>query len=94
MKKRAPVLGGSFALWARMFSSCESLLIHLKNKEDFINPIVSGFVTGWLFAARARSRVAFRNAVFGSIILGCIYLVEIGMIKYNVRKEMQMMHKM
>ena len=46
MKKRAPVLGGSFALWARMFSSCESLLIHLKNKEDFINPIVSGFVTG------------------------------------------------
>ncbi len=72
MKKRAPVLGGSFALWAGMFSSCECLLIHLRNKEDFVNPIVSGFVTGGLLAARAGSRVAFRNAVFGGIILGCI----------------------
>jgi uncharacterized membrane protein (Fun14 family) len=77
-----------------MIRSCECLLIHLKNKEYFINPIVSGFVTGSLFAARARSRVAFRNVVFGGIILGCIYLVKIGMIKYNVQKEMQMMHNM
>ena len=43
MKKRAPVLGGSFALWGGLFSSCECTLIHLRNKEDFLNPIVSGF---------------------------------------------------
>ena len=52
MKKRAPVLGGSFALWGGLFSSCECTLIHLRNKEDYINPIVSGFVTGGLLAAR------------------------------------------
>ena len=52
MKKRAPVLGGSFALWGGLFSSCECTLIHLRNKEDFLNPIVSGFVTGGLLAAR------------------------------------------
>ncbi len=52
MKKRAPVLGGSFALWAGLFSSCECLLIHLRNKEDFMNPVTAGFVTGGLLAAR------------------------------------------
>ena len=52
MKKRAPVLGGSFALWAGLFSSSECLLIHLRNKEDFINPIAGGFFTGGLLAAR------------------------------------------
>ena len=72
MKKRAPVLGGSFALWAGLFSSTECILIHLRNQEDFINPVVAGFATGGLLAARAGSKVAFRNACFGGIILGCI----------------------
>ena len=52
MKKRAPVLGGSFALWGGLFNSTECVLIHMRNKEDYINPIVSGFVTGGLLAAR------------------------------------------
>ena len=52
MKKRAPVLGGSFALWAGLFASTECLLIHLRNKEDFMNPIAAGFFTGGLLAAR------------------------------------------
>ena len=72
MKKRSPILGGSFALWAGIFSSTECVLVHLRNKEDFINPIVAGFFTGGILAARAGTRVAFRNAVFGGIILGCI----------------------
>ena len=82
MKKRAPILGGSFALWAGIFSSTECALIHIRNKEDFMNPIAAGFFTGGILAARAGTRVAFRNAVFGGIILGWIQLVEQGMIKY------------
>jgi mitochondrial import inner membrane translocase subunit TIM17 len=54
MKKRAPILGGSFALWGGLFSSCECTLIHLRNKEDFINPVASGFLTGGLLAARGK----------------------------------------
>ena len=52
LKKRAPILGGSFALWGGLFSSCECTMIHFRNKEDYINPIVSGAVTGGLLAAR------------------------------------------
>lgn len=37
--------------------------------------------------------VAFRNAVFGGLILGCIQMVEVGMIKWNMRKEMQTYQK-
>ena len=45
------------------------------------NPIAAGFITGGFLAIRGRlyfeymlagSRIAFRNAVFGGIILGCI----------------------
>lgn len=52
LKKRAPVLGGSFALWGGMFSTVDCILIHLRNKEDYINPIVAGFATGGLLAFR------------------------------------------
>ena len=52
LKKRAPVLGGSFALWGGLFSSTDCLLLHFRQKEDYINPIVAGFVTGGLLAIR------------------------------------------
>ncbi len=32
--------------------------------------------------------------MFGGIILGCIQLVEVGLTKYQMKKEMEMMHKM
>lgn len=90
------------------------MLIHLRNKEDYINPIIAGFFTGGLLAIRgdylfycnetifflifcffyiAGSRVALRNAIFGGIILACIQMVEIGVTKYQMRKEMQMYQK-
>ena len=80
MIKRALVLGGSFAVWSDLFSLCECTLMHLKNKEDFLNPIISGFLTGRLLAARGKIRlhilvstsVAFRNVFFGGLKLGCI----------------------
>jgi len=46
LKRRAPLLGGSFALWGGIFSSTECLLIHLRNKEDALNGIVAGFMAG------------------------------------------------
>ena len=52
MKKRAPVLGGSFAIWGGIFSSSECALIHFRQKEDFINPTVAGFITGGVLAIR------------------------------------------
>lgn len=54
LKRRAPVLGGSFALWGGLFSMTDCTLIHLRNKEDYINPIVAGAFTGGILAIRGR----------------------------------------
>ncbi len=37
-----------------MFSSFDCLLVHVRNTEDHINPIVSGFITGGVLAIRGK----------------------------------------
>eukprot|EP01015_Nassula_variabilis_P012844 TRINITY_DN2049_c0_g1_i3.p2 TRINITY_DN2049_c0_g1~~TRINITY_DN2049_c0_g1_i3.p2 ORF type:complete len:125 (-),score=27.93 TRINITY_DN2049_c0_g1_i3:4-378(-) len=83
LKRRAPILGGSFALWAGLFSSTECVMTYMRGKEGAINMITAGFITGGVLAIRAGFRVAFRNALFGGIIMSMIALVEHGMIKYQ-----------
>jgi hypothetical protein len=55
------------------------------NSSELINlfliiPILSPLFSDYTY--EAGTRVAFRNAVFGGIILGCIQLVEVGLTKY------------
>jgi hypothetical protein len=45
-------LVGSFALWGGLFSLTDCTLIHLRNKEDYLNPIAAGFFTGGFLAIR------------------------------------------
>lgn len=62
LKNRAPVLGGrnivnlsgSFAMWGGLFSLTDCTLVHLRNKEDYFNNVVGGFVTGGLLAVRCK----------------------------------------
>lgn len=90
---------GSFALWGGLFSLTDCTLMHLRNKEDYLNPIAAGFLTGGFLAIRGKhfilnilikagARIAFRNAIFGGIILGMIQLVEIAMTKMSMRSQM------
>jgi import inner membrane translocase subunit TIM17 len=90
LKKRAPILGGNssfnagnFAIWAGLFSATDCALISLRKKEDSINQIVAGAVTGGLLAFRAGARVAFKNAIFGGMMLGSIVIVEKIMMKMH-----------
>lgn len=57
LKKRAPVLGGSFALWGGLFSMTDCALIHVRQTQDYINPIVAGFFTGGFLAIRGSDSV-------------------------------------
>lgn len=74
---------GSFALWAGLFSITDCALIAARGEEGPINQIVAGAVTGGLLAFRSGARVAFKNAVFGGMILGSIVIVERLMMKYQ-----------
>ncbi len=74
MKKRAPILAGSFAMWAGIYSLTECSLIWLRNTDDAYNKIISGAVTGGVLAMRAGPRIAMKNALIGGIFLGAIVL--------------------
>ena len=52
MRSRAPVLGGSFAMWGFIFSISCCGMIAIRQREDPINSIVGGFTTGFVLAIR------------------------------------------
>ena len=65
-------------------------MIALRKKEDAINQIVAGAVTGGLLAFRAGARVAMKNAMFGGMMLGSIVIVEKIMMKMQKKQELEM----
>ena len=70
-------------MWAGLFSVTDCILIAARGEEGPINQIIAGAVTGGLLAFRSGARVAFKNAVFGGMILGSIVIVERLMMKYQ-----------
>lgn len=72
MKQRAPVTGGSFAVWGGMFSAFDCTLIALRGKEDPWNSILSGALTGGALAARMGARKSAQAALFGGVALAMI----------------------
>jgi len=41
-------------MWGGLFSLTDCGLMHIRNKEDWINPVAAGFVTGGLLAIRGK----------------------------------------
>ena len=79
---------GNFAIWAGLFSATDCAMIAIRKKEDAINQIVAGAVTGGLLAFRAGARVAMKNAMFGGMMLGSIVIVEKIMMKMQKKQEL------
>jgi import inner membrane translocase subunit TIM17 len=72
LRSRAPILGGSFGLWAGVFSISCCIMVRIRQKEDPINSIIAGFSTGFILAIRGGLRTACRNALIGGIFLTII----------------------
>lgn len=72
VRARVPLLGGSFAVWGTIFSSCDCTLTYFRQKEDPWNAILSGAATGGILAARAGLKAAGRSALVGGVILAAI----------------------
>jgi import inner membrane translocase subunit TIM17 len=53
MKVRAPIIGGSFANWGGVFSCYDCSLVAIRNKNDAMNSIASGGLTGFTLAIRS-----------------------------------------
>ena len=56
-------------MWGGIFSSMDCLLISYRQKDDPLNAIAAGFITGGILAIRGGASVAFKQAMAGGVIL-------------------------
>lgn len=89
IKQRAPVLGGSFAVWGGVFSTIDCSLVYVRKKEDPWNSIISGFTTGGILAARNGVAAMAGSAIVGGCLLALIEGVSILMSRFTAEQMRQ-----
>lgn len=94
VRNRAPFLGGNFGLWGGLFSSFDCLFISYRQKDDPLNAIMAGAVTGGLLAIRGGTSVAFKQAMMGGFILMLIEGVSQLFMAISVRNQHLQMQQM
>uniref|UniRef100_A0AC35U9W8 Mitochondrial import inner membrane translocase subunit TIM17 n=1 Tax=Rhabditophanes sp. KR3021 TaxID=114890 RepID=A0AC35U9W8_9BILA len=72
VRKRSAITGVQFAAWGGMFSTIDCTLVAIRKKEDPINSILSGGLTGAFLSCRSGPRVMAGSAFLGAAILGMI----------------------
>lgn len=77
LRSRAPILGGSFGMWACIYSLSCCTMVYFRGREDAINSVVAGFSTGFILAIRGGFRNALKSGVFGGLFLAIIETVMI-----------------
>ena len=65
IRREAPRIGGSFAVWGGLFSMFDCALVAVRRKEDPWNPIASGALTGGVLQLQCGLPSAARSAAFG-----------------------------
>lgn len=72
IRREAPRIGGSFAVWGGLFSTFDCTLVALRKKEDPWNSIAAGAATGGFLQLRTGLKSAGKSAVFGGVLLAMI----------------------
>ncbi|TKR66730.1 hypothetical protein L596_022978 [Steinernema carpocapsae] len=72
VRMRSPLTGVQFAAWGGMFSTIDCAMVAIRKKEDPLNSIMSGTLTGALLALRSGPKMMAVSGVLGGVILGMI----------------------
>lgn len=86
IKTRAPMIGGSFAVWGGLFSTVDCTLTHFRQKQDPYNNIASGAITGAILSVRKGPGAMIGSALIGGILLAMIEGVGIMFTKLQARE--------
>ncbi|KAM6929848.1 mitochondrial import inner membrane translocase subunit Tim17-B-like isoform 1-T1 [Lycodopsis pacificus] len=86
VRRRAPQIGGSFAVWGGLFSTIDCGLVRLRGKEDPWNSITSGALTGAILAARSGPLTMMGSAMMGGILLALIEGFGILLTRYTAQQ--------
>ena len=65
IRREAPKIGGSFAVWGGLFSAFDCTLVAIRRKEDPWNPIMSGALTGGVLQLATGWRAPAERGVWG-----------------------------
>jgi len=65
----------SFGSWGFLFSTYDCMFLAIRRKEDLINPILSGALTGATLSFGSRTKRMIRQAFMGAVIIGLIEAV-------------------
>lgn len=82
-RKFAPRLGGGFAVWGGLFSSYDCIMVAVREKEDPLNAITAGFMTGATISLRAGPSAALRAGLMGGVFLAVIEGLGIAFTKFS-----------
>mmetsp|Transcript_56039 Transcript_56039/g.63947 ORF Transcript_56039/g.63947 Transcript_56039/m.63947 type:complete len:251 (+) Transcript_56039:123-875(+) len=91
LKHRAPLLGGAFALWGGTFGAVECSMIAIRKREDPLNNVIAGFLTGGIMRINAGWTAMRRGAIFGGLMLTFIEGVTRKMMMTQMAMQMEQM---
>lgn len=94
VRNRSGLLGGSFAMWGGIFSVTDCMLIYTRKKDDPLNAICAGALTGGILAIRGGISVAAKQALAGGMILAMIEAVSIAFSAVSLRQQQQAQKEM
>lgn len=83
IRMNAAKTGGGFAMWGGMFSVVDCTMAHLRGKEDSLNSITSGALTGALLSIRQGKAAMILSGAIGGLILGLIEGVNLLLNRYQ-----------
>lgn len=81
-------------MWGGIFSITDCTLIATRKKDDPLNAILAGALTGGILAMRGGPSVAIKQALAGGFILAMIEGVSIAFSAIQMRQQQQMMKEM
>lgn len=89
IKKRGPLLGGSFCAWMGLFGTFQCVMLYLRGKDTHINQTIAGGLTGATINIRGGWRYALRGGVSGAVFIGIFNIMEIFMMKNQYKMMLQ-----
>jgi import inner membrane translocase subunit TIM17 len=84
---RAPTLGGNFAAWGGLLSAYDCLLVKVRDREDPLNAITAGALTGATLAIRNGAREMGKSALVGGVLLAFFEGISLMVSKYMVPEQ-------
>ncbi|CAD5221655.1 unnamed protein product [Bursaphelenchus okinawaensis] len=82
LRLKSPLTGGQFSAWGGMFSTIDCTLVAIRKKEDSLNPIASGSLTGAILSIRSGPRIMAGSAILGGTVLAMIEGMGVLMSRY------------